>query len=438
MPVPEFRDERRGEEILAVFATAFGGLPAGRAAVGARFRAMAASPLAFHRGSACLSSHDLAADPEGGRYLDERTSRGWIHGDLHAGNFGARLDGTGRLVFQATGLDDAYVGPFTWDLKRFVASLALLGHARALSDARIADVVRGYAHAYRERVHALATGAEGHETAAPTTETARGPLLDTLLSARSRTRSALLDSLTEVRGAERRFRPCDDTVELDAATRYKVLAAFDGYLETLPDTSLSRPDAYRVKDVVGRRHSAEDEPSTHHLLVEGGSDALEHDVVVEIRRIGPPAVARHLAEPALDAHFAHEGHRAVVARRALMPYADPWLGWTELDGEGRLVREVSPYAVDLDWDRVMEPSEVADVAADLGRVTATTHAASAVPADGSVVPFPTGRAIDAAIAADEDGFAPLLVDHARASAERALEDHRIFVDLLRRGMIPGL
>ncbi|MEU8351467.1 pitrilysin family protein, partial [Streptomyces sp. NPDC048845] len=31
------------------------------------------------------------------------------------------------------------------------------------------------------------------------------------------------------------------------ATRYKVLAAFDGYLETLPESSLARPDSYRVK-----------------------------------------------------------------------------------------------------------------------------------------------------------------------------------------------
>ncbi|CAM5689037.1 hypothetical protein SALBM311S_09284 [Streptomyces alboniger] len=79
--------------------------------------------------------------------------------------------------------------------------------------------------------------------------------------ARSLTRFGLLDSMTEIRDFERRFAPGGGSIELDAATRYKVLAAFDGYLETLPATSLARPDSYRVKDVVGRPASASARPA---------------------------------------------------------------------------------------------------------------------------------------------------------------------------------
>lgn len=42
--------------------------------------------------------------------------------------------------------------PFTWDLKRFAASVALIGYAKALSDKQIAKLVRTYAAAYRERI----------------------------------------------------------------------------------------------------------------------------------------------------------------------------------------------------------------------------------------------------------------------------------------------
>ncbi|GAB2889865.1 hypothetical protein GCM10027074_67710 [Streptomyces deserti] len=59
--------------------------------------------------------------------------------------------------------------------------------------------------------------------------------------------------MTETRDFERRFAPGSGSIELDAATRYKVLAAFDGYLETMPETLLARPDSYRVKDAAGRR-----------------------------------------------------------------------------------------------------------------------------------------------------------------------------------------
>ena len=38
------------------------------------------------------------------------------------------------LVFNVNDFDEAYVGPFLWDLKRFAASVALIGYAKALSD----------------------------------------------------------------------------------------------------------------------------------------------------------------------------------------------------------------------------------------------------------------------------------------------------------------
>ncbi|GFE25291.1 DUF2252 domain-containing protein [Streptomyces nigrescens] len=442
---------QRGEEILAVFDTAFGELlAADPAAFRVKFRKMAASAFAFYRGTACLFYRDLeeyAAQDGGGKdkgpYLDERTARVWIHGDLHAENFGTYMDATGRLIFNVNDFDEAYVGPFTWDLKRFAASVALIGYAKALSDKQITDLVRTYAAAYRERIHALAhktKGSDRDELPPFTLDTAEGPLLDALRDARSLTRFGLLDSMTEIRDFERRFAAGGGSVELDAATRYKVLAAFDGYLETLPESSLDRPDSYRVKDVVGRRGigiGSAGLPS-YNILLEGNSDALENDVVIYMKQAQTPAVSRHITDPAVRGYFQHEGHRTVISQRALQDHADPWLGWTELDGAGQLVAEISPYAVDLDWSDIDDPDEIAAVVADLGRATATMHAAADDESGHSLVPFSTERAIDAAIAADEEGFASLLVDFAHSYGARARADHQIFVDLFRNGRIPGL
>ncbi|OIJ68730.1 DUF2252 domain-containing protein [Streptomyces mangrovisoli] len=441
MSAPQLNEEQRGEEILGVFDTAFGELlAADPAAFRVKFRKMAASAFAFYRGTACLFYHDLDAEKRGGPFLDERTSRVWIHGDLHAENFGTYMDSNGRLVFNVNDFDEAYVGPFTWDLKRFAASMALVGYAKALSDAQISELVTVYASAYRERIHALATGAKSDEVPPFTLDTAEGPLLGALRAARSLTRFELLDSMTEIRDFERRFASGGGAIELDAATRYKVLAAFDGYLETLPETSLTRPDSYRVKDVVGRRGigiGSAGLPS-YNILLEGSSDALENDVVIYIKQAQTPAVSRHITDPQIRGYFLHEGHRTVISQRALQAHADPWLGWTELSGTGQLVAEVSPYAVDLDWDDIDDPEEIAAVVADLGRSTATMHAAADDQSGESLVPFSTERAIDAAIAADEEGFAPLLVDFAHAYGARARADHQTFVDLFRNGRIPGL
>ncbi|MFE2009662.1 DUF2252 domain-containing protein [Streptomyces sp. NPDC059491] len=441
MSVPQPTATERGEHILAVFDTAFGELlAADPAAFRVKFRKMAGSAFAFYRGTACLFYADQEHEAHGGPYLDERTGRVWIHGDLHAENFGTYMDANGRLIFNVNDFDEAYVGPFTWDLKRLAASLALIGYTKALSDGQITELVRIYAAAYRERIHALATGAKGDEVPSFTLETAEGALLGALREARSLTRFGLLDSMTEIREYERRFSSGGGTIELDAATRYKVLAAFDGYLETLPESSLARPDSYRVKDVVGRRGigiGSAGLPS-YNILLEGNSDALENDVVIYLKQAQTPAVSRHVTDPAVRDYFRHEGHRTVISQRALQAHADPWLGWTELDGAGQLVAEVSPYAVDLDWSDIDDPEEIAATVADLGRATATMHAAADDSSGHSLVPFSTERAIDAAIAADEEGFAELLVDFAHTYGARARADHQIFVDLYRNGRIPGL
>ncbi len=449
MSVPQLSAEQRGEQILAVFQSAFGDLlAADPAAFRVKFRKMAASAFAFYRGTAGLFYHDLEQESTGdggrilsGPYLDERTSRVWIHGDLHAENFGTYMDAQGRLIFNVNDFDEAYVGPFTWDLKRLAASVALIGYAKALSDEQITALVRTYAAAYRERIHALATGAKSDEVPPFTLDTAQGPLMDALRDARSLTRFGLLDSMTEIRDFERRFAPGGGSIELDAATRYKVLAAFDGYLETLPESSLDRPDSYRVKDVVGRRGigiGSAGLPS-YNILLEGATDALENDVVIYIKQAQTPAVSRHVTDSAIREYFQHEGHRTVISQRALQAHADPWLGWTELDGAGQLVAEVSPYAVDLDWGDIDDPEEIAAVVADLGRATATMHAAADDESGHSeLVPFSTERAIDAAIAGDEDSFGDLLVDFAHEYGARARADHQIFVDLFRNGRIPGL
>src|SRR3954467_7431781 len=61
---------QRGEEILAVFDTAFGELlAADPAAFRVKFRKMAASGFAFYRGTACLFYKDLEDGKDSGPFL---------------------------------------------------------------------------------------------------------------------------------------------------------------------------------------------------------------------------------------------------------------------------------------------------------------------------------------------------------------------------------
>ena len=117
---------KRQQLVIDVLEEAFAPLmKADPAAFRGKYRKMAADPFAFYRGTACLFDHDVARgrDP----WADERTGRVWIHGDLHVENFGTYMNSHGELIFDVNDFDEAYLGPFSWDLRRFLASLALMG-----------------------------------------------------------------------------------------------------------------------------------------------------------------------------------------------------------------------------------------------------------------------------------------------------------------------
>src|SRR5438105_7961469 len=111
-----------------------------------KFRKMSATPFAFYRGSASLFYADMAHEDD--PFSNEQTSRVWIQGDLHAENFGTYMNSQGTFVFDVNDFDEAYVGPFTWDIKRLVASLSLLGYQKAMSDAEIRQMIETLTRSY--------------------------------------------------------------------------------------------------------------------------------------------------------------------------------------------------------------------------------------------------------------------------------------------------
>ncbi len=434
-------NERRSTHLVDVLTTEFGQLMAlDPAAFRRKFRKMAASPFAFYRGSAAVFYADLTGEFADDRFLDERTSRVWIHGDLHAENFGTYMNGSGELVFNVNDFDEAYVGPFSWDLKRFAASVALIGYAKALSDDVISDLVARFANAYLTELRAIAAGGDD-AIGSITLANADGVLRTVLQQARLSTRVAMLDTQTTVDNYERRFALGDGVFEIDDARRDAVCAAFDDYLGTLPEQlSAHRPVATRIKDVVLRKGvgiGSAGLPS-YNLLLEGHTQALENDVVIYMKQAQVPAVARHITDGRVHGYFRHQGHRTAESQRALQAHADPWLGFTELDGIGQLVAEVSPYAADLDWSDVNEPEELAGVVGDLGRAVARMHSVADDESSHDLVDFSTEEAIVAAVDKDERGFVAHLVEFAHRYGVRAREDHQTFVDLFRNGRLPGL
>lgn len=434
--------DERSAHLVGILVDAFEPLiKADPVAFRSKFRKMAADPFAFYRGSACVFYADVTDERIGADdpWTDERTRRVWIQGDLHCQNFGTYMDSSGVLVFDVNDYDEAYVGHYTWDLQRLAASLALLGFGKALSDLTIARMIRTVADAYLGMVARFAEHV-GDEDFRLTLDSASGVLRDVLLDARMQTRIALLQRTTTIRNADRVFREGPGVRLLGATEKDRVEAAFRRYLETIPVGKRKDVHSYVVKDIVGRSGFGIGSAGlpAYNLLVEGATQALENDVVLSMKQGNVAAPSRVVPDPDIRDYFQHHGHRTVVSQRALQAHADPWLGWTEIDGFGQVVQELSPYENDIDWSDVNEPADILPLLDQLGQAVAKVHCVSDADSEQSLVKFQTEDAILSAVGDRGPQFADDLVAFGLAYAKQVRDDHRHFVDAFRNGRIPGV
>jgi len=350
------------------------------------------------------------------------------------------MDSEGTLVFDVNDFDEAYLGSFTWDLRRFAASMALLGWRKALPDSVISDLIRTYLGAYVSQVRTFAEK-PGDELFSLRLDNTDGALHHVLQRARLATRIGLLDEKTVVVSYERVFRrDREGTHELDPPVRAAVEKAFASYLDTIPTGKRAGSRTYTVKDVVGRSGFGIGSAGLHayNILVEGHTQALENDVVLSMKQANVAAPSRIVPDERIREYFTDHGHRTAVSQRALQAHADPWLGHTQIDGTGYVVAELSPYEADLDWSDLTEPADMLPVLDHLGRATAKMHCVADEDSSQTLVTFQCEEAIAEVIGSRDTEFADSIVAFALDYARQTREDHRLFVDAFREGRIKGV
>jgi len=195
-----------------------------------------------------------------------------------------------------------------------------------------------------------------------------------------------------------------------------------------------------VRDVVGKSGFGIGSAGlpAFNVLVEGYTQALDNDVVLSMKQANIPAVSRFIDNAQMCQYFENEGHRTVVSQRALQVHTDPLLGYTDLDGVGYVVSEVSPYEADLNWSNINEPADMAKAVEMLGRATAKVHCASDEDSEQDLVHFQVEEAISEALEGKRREFTDDLVEFGMSYALVTREDHGLFVDAFREGRIGGV
>ena len=110
---------------------------------------MLVSPFAYYRGAALPMAADLAGTRSSGLRVQ-------LCGDAHLLNFGAFASPERRLVFDLNDFDETLPGPFEWDVKRLVASLAVAGRDNDLGTKKRRGVAVATVAAYRTAMREFA------------------------------------------------------------------------------------------------------------------------------------------------------------------------------------------------------------------------------------------------------------------------------------------
>ena len=104
-----------------------------------------------------------------------------------------------------------------------------------------------------------------------------------------------------------------------------------------------------------------------------------------------------------------------------------------------MVAEVSPYEADLDWSALSEPGQLRPVVEQLGCATAKVHCVSDKDSgDTPLVDFQTEEAVAEAVGDRVDELVADLTGFAHEYAERARDDHHLFVAAFRSDLVPGV
>jgi uncharacterized protein (DUF2252 family) len=115
-----------------------------------KYGRMMESPFAFLRGSAVIMAADLASTPVSG--LDVV-----LCGDAHLSNFGLFATPERKLVFDVNDFDEAYPGPWEWDLKRLATSAVVAGRNNGFDQKTCRQLARIAVGAYRKAMQEFAS-----------------------------------------------------------------------------------------------------------------------------------------------------------------------------------------------------------------------------------------------------------------------------------------
>jgi uncharacterized protein (DUF2252 family) len=326
---------------------------------------MAAGPFAFFRGAAPLMAADLATLPVTG--LDVQ-----ICGDAHVRNLGAYAAPEGHLVFDINDFDETMTGPWEWDLKRLATSLVLAGREAGEGNSVCRDSVEEMVCSYRTSMNRFAAMTVCDLARVEIRRGERGTPVHAVLQKASRvTPIETLKKLAVARPRTgHRFHDTPPVLRhVDAKTRGQVVASLALYLKTISPSHQWILQAYEPVDVAFKIVGTGSVGTRDYVVLLFGR-GVQDPLILQVKEELPSCYAPYLRQAPVAKH---EGRRVAEGQQRMQTVADPFLGYTTIDGRHFLVRQLSDHKASIDLAN-LQGKALLEYAVVCGELLAKGHA----------------------------------------------------------------
>jgi uncharacterized protein (DUF2252 family) len=352
-----------------------------------RYARMLASPFAFFRGAAAVMAADLAATPATPLAVQ-------LCGDAHLSNFGVFSAPDRRLVFDCNDFDETCPGPFEWDVKRLVASVAIAGRQRGFGKKARRAATLATAAGYRKAIREYAAMRNldvwySRIDVEPVLESLRAQaderrlrrLERNLDKARAKDSIRAYGKLTEEVGGKVRILsdpplivPVEELAGGDDVER-QLREVVASYRESLSPDRRHLAASYRYVHAARKVVGVGSVGTRAWIVLLRGRD--EHDpLFLQAKEAGPSVLEPYAGQSSYE----HHGRRVVEGQRLMQAASDIFLGWVTVTGVDGVER---CFYVRQLWDgkgsadvEALSAGELATYGTLCGRTLARAHARS--------------------------------------------------------------
>lgn len=369
-----------------------------------KYREMCKSSFSFFRGSGHLFWEDL--DARKGAIPAGPTV--WACGDLHLENFGSFQGDNGLSYFDLNDFDEAALGPASWELARFVASVYVAAPALGFTRANANELVKSFLEAYRTAL--------GHGKAhLVERDTATGMVKTLLDQVKKRQRTQLVESRTSWKKGRRHLRidgkhtlPATDDQRADVARWLDKFAR-----------SQSDPSFFKILDVARRVAGVGSLGLTRYVVLVRGDGSSGGNAIIDAKWPAPSSLAKF--ERIRQPRWKSEPDRVVAIQRRMQGTAPALLDAVTIGSGGYVLRELQPSKDRLTLkDARGRPGRFRSVIATMAHVTAWAQLRSSG-RQGSAV------ADDLIAFAEASDWQRPLIHYGRLYAAQVEQDYKVFV-----------